>query len=277
MIGNWIHPVYDVQGRITVRFEQRGATDKDLAAGLFKKLKVTLKALRLWDDVLTQEFNHQVAETIHCEGEYKERRSERAKRAAETRKRNTPGSKTVNTAPVLVPEQFHEDGAFPGPPIKIKLTKAQMREMHRLHKGLEPHQDAYDFGNDEVGFKSSFYQEHAKKLVMGLQKQIDRYVNEYNSQFDEWTRDDLLNWTNKSPESMRAKEEAARIHGAIRACEGAISEITYGDLNSDDLARNIRGWWEKRRDAELGISDQHQEEVEHESESTIHACQDQQQ
>ena len=61
----------------------------------------------------------------------------------------------------------------------------------------------------------------------------------------------LLDWNDKSADAVAAKKECTRLDRAIKACHRAIREVVFGDLKSDDQARNIRQWF-----------DQHEEEAE---------------
>jgi hypothetical protein len=56
----------------------------------------------------------------------------------------------------------------------------------------------------------------------------------------------LLDWNNK--DAVAAKKEIKRLDGAIKACHGAIREITFGDLKCDDPVRNIRQWFDQREE-----------------------------
>lgn len=83
------HTVQEVRGELAIKVENDGTlNEKQLNTALFKKMVTTLQSMRLWDGSLSKEFTERVEESISFVATQKERRSDSAKRAAETRKEN---------------------------------------------------------------------------------------------------------------------------------------------------------------------------------------------
>jgi hypothetical protein len=120
--------------------------------------------------------------------------------------------------------------------ITIKLTEAQARECERDER--------------KIMFVAKDYQEEAKWHIHDLERRIKR-TEEKHAEFMK-TRGvrDLLDFTNDSKGAKEAKATVAQFRGTIKACEGAIRAIIFGDLNSDDPKRNLHEWY-KRHQAEL--------------------------
>jgi hypothetical protein len=68
-----------VRGNIAKRY---------LVAQLYKKMEKTLRSMRLWNDALKQEFDEAVKDETEAQKHGKERRSDAAKRGAQTRREN---------------------------------------------------------------------------------------------------------------------------------------------------------------------------------------------
>lgn len=62
--------------------------ERYLVAQLYKKMEKTLRSMRLWNDALKQEFDETVKDEAEAQKHGKERRSDAAKRGAQTRRTN---------------------------------------------------------------------------------------------------------------------------------------------------------------------------------------------
>lgn len=133
-------------------------------------------------------------------------------------------------------------------PIKIKLTKAQAREV-RITGNLSLGSD-WEKHSRTLEFHPNLYELQAKQLVEALEQRVDDLTAESKA-----LRKTMSDWNDKSSENVAKFKEHAGIDGAIKACNAAIREITFGDVESDDPARNIREWYDQRRDEQLGISE----------------------
>lgn len=130
--------------------------------------------------------------------------------------------------------------------IRIKLTEAQMREVKLTDADA---QTAVVPMDKLLVFSAESYQEDAKSLVLELEKRVESLHAEAGKQ-----KETLKDYKDKSPENVAAFEEQARLQGSIKACDGAIRAIVFGDM-TDDPARNIREWFEEHKDERLGLSD----------------------
>ena len=133
--------------------------------------------------------------------------------------------------------------------IIVPLTTAQMREVE--HGGVRP--KGVFRGNKDIRFPAAEYQEKAKRLVEALEQRIAD-LNKEAGALAEANRDLYLESDlGASDEARELKKKVAKLKGAATACEGAIRVTTFGDTSTDDTARNIREWYEPRRDEQLGV------------------------
>ena len=52
------------------------------------------------------------------------------------------------------------------------------------------------------------------------------------------------------------EKKVAKLNGASKRAEAAIRAIAFGDTSTDDPERNVYGWYEERRDKQLGIAEE---------------------
>jgi hypothetical protein len=55
-----------------------------------------------------------------------------------------------------------------------------------------------------------------------------------------------LNWNNKEPKGLAAKKDQARLRGSIKAIDGAVNALIFGDADSDDPTRRLIDWDDQR-------------------------------
>jgi hypothetical protein len=252
----WTHTIIEVSGQVTVTVENEDGTmtEKELLAALRKKMTVTLKSMRLWADHMTKEFNAFVKETADWHEEKAERRSHSAKKAAKTRKARAPQKveepkkkKRFNLKRSLALTEANETPDL----IRVKLTKAQMREVEELSRKGTPREGVFKV-KEELRFPVATYQGKAKELVLGLEARIKSLADEMRAKMkDGELSGELLDWNNKDEAALAAKKDKARLEGAIKACYAAIEAITDGDLDSDEVGHTLSDWVNAREGYDL--------------------------
>jgi hypothetical protein len=137
--------------------------------------------------------------------------------------------------------------------IVVEFTKAQMREVEIARMGIN---GIMRPTVKDIRFRAAEYPEEAKVLVLALEARIEKYVEEIRSKVEsgEYARD-LMNWNNKSDEAMAVKKDRARLNGMIKACDGAISQIVSGDLESEgNEGRDLYDWSNARDEANWKVA-----------------------
>jgi hypothetical protein len=138
--------------------------------------------------------------------------------------------------------------------IRVDLTKAQMREIAEVREEVTI-TGAFSVGNG-LNIPVAKYQANAKALILGLEQRITN-LNKESVALVEANRD-LYFESNlgASNEALVLKKKVAKLNGASKACEAAIRAIAFGDTSTDDPERNVYGWYEERRDKQLGIAEE---------------------
>lgn len=133
--------------------------------------------------------------------------------------------------------------------IRVKLTKAQLREVDAVREELKI-TGVYQIKTERLNFRSDTYQENAKALVLALEARAESHRTAWKEYIKQnGITGDLTDWNNKEPKALAAKKEHSRLQGAIKACDGAAHIIIFGD-ESDDPARSILDWDTQRKEAQ---------------------------
>ena len=121
--------------------------------------------------------------------------------------------------------------------ISVKLTSAQMREVENI-----PSSGEFKV-KTQLRFPPATYHEKGKELILALEQRMETLKAEHKK----WVEDNnitpyMMDWKNKDRDGMAAKKVCATYHGAMKACDGAIDKIGWGDLTNDEDGRDLMDW-----------------------------------
>jgi hypothetical protein len=269
--AEWIHNVRDVHGTLSFTVENEDGTldtDKKLVAALLKKMTTILKFMRIWKDSLVEDFKTMVAVEADWQEERKEVRRRAAKKGAATRKTKSESGvqKKIDALREFNARNAGEKKAKqPDTTIHVSLTKAQANVIETLPPfdgGITPKGCGFlgkgrGKRTNTLIFEADKYQETVKALVLALEQRAKDVQDEHYKARRGFRATELLDWTNKYPEGIAAKQKDAERKGARKAIEGVIRAIIAGDLKSDDPARHAREWYEHHEEevqTELGAA-----------------------
>jgi hypothetical protein len=129
-----------------------------------------------------------------------------------------------------------------GATVEVVLTADQLREIHPFWKSMP---NVVVQGN-KLRFLSGSYEEQGKALIFALEAARRGYWAERSK-----LNNMLLQWCDKSPAGVTEKKKAAKLKGAVAACDGAIFYIVEGDEDFTEdgyTGSTLRDWYNARVD-----------------------------